>query len=155
MYCPVCGDEYREGITRCPEHDVELVEEPPELEEAPSWLDRFNDRIALRVTFIILVISGVVYALSGFVTGALFGLAEFQNSQSADMIRVLQPVQSAFWSIGKASLGVLAGAVLLRGYLSLSRGSERALSDDERSLGPGSVGGPSLRPSCVCCSPLR
>ena len=26
MYCPVCESEYEEGITRCPDDDVELVE---------------------------------------------------------------------------------------------------------------------------------
>ena len=26
MFCPVCESEYEKGITRCPDHDVELVE---------------------------------------------------------------------------------------------------------------------------------
>ena len=26
MFCPVCESEYEEGVTRCAEHDVELVE---------------------------------------------------------------------------------------------------------------------------------
>lgn len=26
MFCPVCEAEYEEGITRCPDHDVDLVE---------------------------------------------------------------------------------------------------------------------------------
>jgi hypothetical protein len=26
MFCPVCESEYEKGITRCPEHEVELVE---------------------------------------------------------------------------------------------------------------------------------
>ncbi len=26
MFCPVCESEYEEGVTRCPDHDVELVE---------------------------------------------------------------------------------------------------------------------------------
>src|ERR687885_1739740 len=26
MYCPVCESEYEKGVTRCPDHDVELVE---------------------------------------------------------------------------------------------------------------------------------
>ena len=24
MYCPVCESEYEKGVTRCPDHDVEL-----------------------------------------------------------------------------------------------------------------------------------
>ena len=36
MYCPVDGDEFVEGVTRCPEHDVDLVEEPPELRRQRS-----------------------------------------------------------------------------------------------------------------------
>lgn len=27
MFCPVCEAEYEEGIERCPDHDVELVEQ--------------------------------------------------------------------------------------------------------------------------------
>ncbi|MDT7540374.1 MAG: putative prokaryotic signal transducing protein [Acidobacteriota bacterium] len=26
MFCPVCESEYEEGLTRCPDHNVELVE---------------------------------------------------------------------------------------------------------------------------------
>ena len=29
MFCPVCGDEFRPGFTRCNDCDVELVENPP------------------------------------------------------------------------------------------------------------------------------
>lgn len=30
MWCPRCGAEWREGITRCPDCDVPLVDSPPE-----------------------------------------------------------------------------------------------------------------------------
>ncbi len=30
MYCPVCGDEYQPGFTRCADCDVALTEKPPE-----------------------------------------------------------------------------------------------------------------------------
>ena len=26
MFCPVCESEYEEGVTRCPDHDTDLVE---------------------------------------------------------------------------------------------------------------------------------
>jgi hypothetical protein len=29
MFCPVCGDEYRSGFTRCTDCNVDLVEKPP------------------------------------------------------------------------------------------------------------------------------
>lgn len=34
MFCPSCHAEYREGFTRCPECDVELVSSPPEGDRA-------------------------------------------------------------------------------------------------------------------------
>jgi hypothetical protein len=27
MFCPVCESEYEEGVTRCPDHNVELVDQ--------------------------------------------------------------------------------------------------------------------------------
>lgn len=33
MFCPICGDEYREGFDRCADCDAALVEEPPEQPE--------------------------------------------------------------------------------------------------------------------------
>ena len=49
MYCPVDGDEFVEGVTRCPEHDVHLVEEPPELdEEVGDFVDYFSEAKSLR-----------------------------------------------------------------------------------------------------------
>jgi Putative prokaryotic signal transducing protein len=29
VFCPVCGDEYRSGLTRCTDCGVDLVESPP------------------------------------------------------------------------------------------------------------------------------
>jgi hypothetical protein len=29
VFCPVCGDEYRAGISRCTDCDADLVENPP------------------------------------------------------------------------------------------------------------------------------
>jgi hypothetical protein len=38
VFCPVCGDEYRPGFSRCSDCDVELTENPPpEIQEAPPF----------------------------------------------------------------------------------------------------------------------
>jgi hypothetical protein len=29
MWCPVCGSEFQQGFTRCPDHDVDLVADAP------------------------------------------------------------------------------------------------------------------------------
>ena len=52
MFCPNCGDEFREEITTCPDCDVSLVEELPE--ESPSRLSVVDtthdpDRLAILV----------------------------------------------------------------------------------------------------------
>lgn len=40
MFCPVCGDEYRPGFTRCNDCDVDLTENPPpapDIAHAPPY----------------------------------------------------------------------------------------------------------------------
>ena len=38
MFCPVCGDEYQPGYTRCNDCDVDLTENPPaQIEEATPF----------------------------------------------------------------------------------------------------------------------
>ena len=37
MFCPVCGDEYQTGFTRCAECDTELVETLPSAPEPPPF----------------------------------------------------------------------------------------------------------------------
>ncbi|HTQ12207.1 MAG TPA: DUF2007 domain-containing protein [Fimbriimonadaceae bacterium] len=38
MFCPVCGDEYRPGFSRCSDCDVELTEKAPgTIENAPPF----------------------------------------------------------------------------------------------------------------------
>lgn len=103
MYCPVCGDEFREGFTRCPEHDVELVDEPPELEEPVSiWerfidRERFDDRKVMRVAFIVLLVAAAAYALSGFIAATLLALIQLRDWESFDAVQLFQNVQSAFF----------------------------------------------------------
>lgn len=116
MYCPVDGDEFQEGVTRCPEHDVQLVEDQPVLQERLSWIDRFNDRTAVRLSFLVLAASALVYALSGFVTALLYLLIQHLGWEAIDTVQVFQQVQSAAFPVGLAALGTLAGALLLRTY---------------------------------------
>ncbi|MDQ3987588.1 MAG: hypothetical protein M3280_13970 [Actinomycetota bacterium] len=120
MYCPVCGDEFREGVTRCPDDDVDLVEEPPELEEPLSWLERLDNRTAVRVTFIVLVVTAAVYALTGSIGAALLLFIETRDRDMFETVQFFQHVQSGSSAVAIAALGTLSGALLLRAYLTMS-----------------------------------
>jgi hypothetical protein len=133
MYCPVCGDEYIERVTHCPEHDVALVEDPPDLNESISWVDRFNDRTAVRVAFMIFLVATVLYAISGFASATLFMLSQFRNWTAHEASALLNSIQTAFFPIALAALGTLAGALLLRTYLRATQASELSTGDDGRS----------------------
>ena len=39
MFCPVCGDEYRPGFSRCGDCDVDLTEAPPARAEEPEPIE--------------------------------------------------------------------------------------------------------------------
>ena len=131
MFCPVDGDEFVEGITRCPEHHVELVEEPPELEESLSWIDRFNDRTGVRIAFLVFVIAAVVYALSGFTTALIYLTSELQDERTFETAQIFQEVQSATFPVAIATLGILAGALLLRGYLLMDKRASMRIGPDQ------------------------
>ncbi|MFN2526357.1 MAG: hypothetical protein ABR505_08860 [Actinomycetota bacterium] len=142
MYCPIDGEEFREGITRCPEHGVELEEEPPEIEELLSFLDRFNDRIIMRITFVVLLAAAFVYAVSGATVAFLYLMIQFRDWEADSAAFSLQQIQSAAFPIGIAALGGMVGAVILRIYLRHpERRSEDARASDserdpDRSFGP-------------------
>ena len=125
MYCPVCGDEYVEGVTRCPEHDIDLVSEPPELDESLSWLDRFNDRVILRITFIVFVVAALVYAISGAATAVLYHFIQGGGQDdSFEKAQLAQQIQTAAFPVALAALGILVGALLLRTYISVDGKSQ-------------------------------
>lgn len=51
LVCPSCGDEFHEGITHCPDCDVELAEPgaPPPPPRVDALLGRFRPEVAERV----------------------------------------------------------------------------------------------------------
>lgn len=124
MYCPVCGDEFREGFTRCPEHDVELVEEPVDIEaeerEFPH-LPALDERFGIRVAFGVLLASAIVYALTTLIYNLASVWALWLRTDPTDPFG-WQHIRAAAFSLGLGSFGVLAGAVLLRTYQRISRG---------------------------------
>ena len=129
MYCPVDGDEFREGITRCPEHDVDLVEEPPDLgEPPPGWTDRFNDRTAVKISFWVFVAAAVVYSLTGLTTAVMLLLTEVGERETFDTAVFFQRINSAMFPVGIGLLGILVGALVVRTYLTLSTGRHDAPS---------------------------
>lgn len=135
MYCPVDGAEFREGTTRCPEHDVDLVDEPPDLGEPLSWVERFTDRTAVRLSFLVFLIAAVVYALAGVVSALIVLMVQLRQWRATEPATVLYEVQSAAFPVAVAGFGALAGALVLRTYLVLSQrqrvdSEEPPVSDD-------------------------
>lgn len=145
MYCPIDGDEFREGITRCPEHNVDLVEELPDLEEPASWIDRFNDRTAVRLSFLVLLLAAVIYAIAGFITAGIYLMTQLQHWKTIETAQVFNQVQAAAFPVGIAAFGALAGALLLRTYLLFSDGASVSSSSDEESSVPGPIPGAIMR----------
>ena len=141
MYCPVDGDEFREGITRCPEHDVDLVDDRPQIEEPASlykrtvgFFEQVDGRMAARMGFMIILISGGIYAVSGLTAGILFGLSQHTAFRPGGAIEIAQSIQFASFPLVIGTLGMLGGAVLLRVYISLSSHSWDRSSDKQQPL---------------------
>jgi membrane protease YdiL (CAAX protease family) len=75
MFCPQCGDEFREGFHRCPDCEVDLVEElgPEPVADAESTADDepmvelgvTSDRLLLAVLKSTLEDAGIPYVLQG------------------------------------------------------------------------------------------
>lgn len=130
MYCPVDGIEYREGVTRCPEHDVDLVPDPPDVAPAPpSFWQRLDAESAARAAFAAVVGAGVVYAAAGVVVNVMFPILVRRDSAGYDWLQYVHSANQAAWSVGVAALGALAAGVLVRVYSRLS--SRPAPADSE------------------------
>ena len=121
MYCPVDGDEFREGITRCPEHDVALVDEPPEPAGPPASLPAFDERFGMRAALLVLVAGAIAYAGFGFAQDAGVAWAYIRDGNPPDL-SWSEAFQSAGFSLALGAGLVLAGAVAYRAYQRLSGG---------------------------------
>ncbi len=118
MYCPVDGTEWRDGIVRCPEHDIDLVDEPPEEDEVPprpaagAHLDALAGPAAIAVA-----LAGIVYGAAGALSSVWKALNDdigpFGTSSG---VTAFDFAQSASWAIGLGAFGCLAAAVLARTY---------------------------------------
>ena len=136
MYCPVDGDEFREGITRCPEHDVELVEQPPEDEDAGRSI--LDERRGSRLAFAALFIGASVYGLVGLAQGSLLAWASIRHGPID--FSWMQFIQNAAFGLALGAFGVLAGLTILRGFDRLSgflgrrqsNGLRREVADEVR-----------------------
>lgn len=133
MFCPVDGTEWREGITRCPEHDVDLVDEPPEIVESPSAFERLRGEGLAGAAAIVVAIAGIVYAVTGVIFNGWVALAQKRQWEPTTPIDAVQFLQSAAWAAGLGALGCLGAAVLSRVYLRLARPPDQVAeeADDE------------------------
>ena len=113
------GVEYREGITRCPDHDVSLVEGAPAADEGSAWTDGGYDRIALRIVFGVIVVAGVVHAVAGAAAAFIAGSREASGDDVTRALFLGDVATGAFRAFIGA-IGVLGGTVLLRAYSNMT-----------------------------------
>lgn len=116
MYCPVDGIDWREGITRCPEHDVDLVEEPPEIEEAPWRLGGFTGDAAMRAGVRVVGWAAVFYAVSGVLVAGWFALAQQRAWTETSVLDGLQFAHEASTKVALGTLVLIVAAVLGRTF---------------------------------------
>src|SRR3712207_2814037 len=121
MYCPVDGMEYREGIARCPQHDVDLVDDPPDVVESEPWLDRVALEGLPGWAAIVVALAGIVYAISGAAVNLWTALATSREWVETGALTALRFAHSTSWAVGLGAFGCLAAAVLGRTYVRLTR----------------------------------
>jgi hypothetical protein len=115
VYCPVDGDEYVEGITRCPEHDVDLVEQPPEIDDSTGWATGTYERLGLRIALAVVVVAAIVHAVAGAAAAVISGSrAAFEGDVTRALL--LGDVAEAAFRVLIGATGVLGGALLFRTY---------------------------------------
>lgn len=121
MYCPVDGTEWREGITRCPEHDVELVDEPPEgyEDDETSLLEALGLQGLTGITVVTVAVASVVYAVSGVVVSGWIALATARRWTELGFFEAASFVHAAARVIAVGGLGCLAAGVLGRTWVRL------------------------------------
>ena len=146
MFCPVDGDEFRQGITQCPEHDVALVEEPPDLDVAPRWTDRLDDQFGMMAAFLIFVAAAIVYAIFGATASIIIAVTRDDDPGLFEDALLFQDIANVAFPIAIAALGVLIAALLLRAYLNLTDpDGERRRNDDETVAVRGPIPGGLMR----------
>ena len=124
-YCPNCGAEYLDDIERCADCGVALVDEPVEVEETPSWLERLSGRLVLRGLLAVLCVAAAIYAVVGVTSAVMFLLVDERSEDIFNTIQTLNEIQTGVFRLGLACLGVLAGAVLIKRYEERGRGVVR------------------------------
>ena len=131
MYCPVDGMEYREGITRCPQHDVDLVPEPPDLDDDEPWLDRIGLEGLAGWASVVLALAGIVYAVAGTIYSVWTALGSDAEVLESTPVETVLFAQSASWAIGLGAFGCLAALVLARAYVRLQERPAPRDDDEE------------------------
>lgn len=134
MLCPVWGERFGVGVRRCPTHDVELVDAPPD--DRPL-ADRLSAPAVARVAFVVLVLVALVYAVASVVVSLLFAL---EDSDLVGALEVTQIAQTAALPVMYASLAVLGAIVLLRAYAALGARSGAAATTPTRGRHPRAMG---------------
>ncbi len=102
MFCPVCGQEYREGIARCAECDAVLVRERPspasgehvEWSEFETVLET-TDPALIAVAKSLLEAEGIPCSTSGDLIQDLVGLGRFPTggNLATGPVRLMVPLE--------------------------------------------------------------
>jgi len=96
MFCPNCRSEFREGVTRCPDCDVPLVDSlPVEMHDQAPWVEVMEtaDPALLPVLRSALEGAGIPCTFEGEESVGIFplGLNETHFAQSGIAARLLVP----------------------------------------------------------------